>query len=184
MKAINWNKVLPHIIAVVIFIIVAAIFCKPALEGKVLYQHDIVQYQGASKEISDYVEKNGEAPLWMNSMFSGMPTYQIWMPGNNVLPHYVNKIFTLGLPQPMQFFFLACIMFYFLSQVAGANPWVGVFGALAFAYSTYNPVIIAAGHVTKMWCIAYMPAMIASLMLIYKGRYLLGTGLLALFTAT
>ena len=69
----------------------------------------------------------------------------------------------LGLPQPMQFFFLACILFYFLSQVAGVNPYIGIFGALAFAYSTYNPVIISAGHVTKMWCIAYMPAMLASL---------------------
>lgn len=184
MKAINWKKLLPHFIAIIIFLVVAAIFCRPSLEGKVLYQHDIVQYEGASKDISDYKDKHGEAPLWTNNMFSGMPTYQIWMPGNNVLPHFVNKVLTLGLPQPMQFFFLACVLFYFLSQVAGANPWVGVFGALAFAYSTYNPVIIAAGHVTKMWCIAYMPAMIASLMLIYRKKYLLGTGLLALFTAT
>lgn len=184
MKALNLKKILPHIIAIVIFIVIAAIFCKPSLEGKTLYQHDILQYEGASKDIANYVDKHGEAPLWTTSMFSGMPTYQIWMPGNNYLPHLVNKILTLGLPQPMQFFFLACIMFYFLSQVAGVNPYVGVFGALAFAYSTYNPVIIAAGHVTKMWCIAYMPAMLASLMLIYKKKYILGTALLAIFTAT
>lgn len=184
MKAMNWKKILPHIIAVVIFIVIAALFCKPALEGKTLYQHDIVQYEGGSKDIADYSAKHGQAPLWTNGMFSGMPTYQIWMPANNLLPHYVNKILTLGLPQPMQFFFLACILFYFLSQVAGVNPWVGIFGALAFGYSTYNPVIIAAGHVTKMWCIAYMPAVLASLMLIYRKKYLLGGGLLALFTAT
>lgn len=184
MRAINWKKLTPHFIAIGIFLLISAFFSKPALEGKVLYQHDIVQYKGASKDIADYAEKHGEAPLWTNNMFSGMPTYQIWMPGNNVLPHYVNKLLTLGLPQPMQFFFLACVMFYFLSQVARVNPWVGIFGSLAFAYSTYNPVIIAAGHVTKMWCIAYMPAMIASLMLIYRKKYLLGTGLLALFTAT
>ncbi|MBL7743846.1 MAG: YfhO family protein [Chitinophagaceae bacterium] len=184
MKALNWKKILPHIIAIVSFIVIAALFCKPALEGKTLYQHDIVQYEGGSKDIANYKEKHGEAPLWTNGMFSGMPTYQIWMPANNVLPHYVNNILTLGLPQPMQFFFLACILFYFLSQVAGVNPYVGIFGSLAFAYSTYNPVIIAAGHVTKMWCIAYMPAMLASLMLIYKKKYLLGAGLLSLFTAT
>lgn len=184
MKALNWKKILPHIIAVIIFIAIAAIFCKPSLEGKVLYQHDIVQYEGGSKDIANYAEKHGEAPLWTNGMFSGMPTYQIWMPGNNLLPHYVNKILTLGLPQPMQFFFLACILFYFLSQVAGVNPYVGIFGALAFGYSTYNPVIIAAGHVTKMWCIAYMPAMLGSLILVYRKKYLLGGGLLALFTAT
>jgi len=184
MKAMNWKKILPHVIAVVIFIIIAALFCKPALEGKTLYQHDIVQYEGGSKDIANYVEKHGKAPLWTNGMFSGMPTYQIWMQSNNVLPQYVNKILTLGLPQPMQFFFLACLLFYFLSQVAGVNPWVGIFGALAFGYSTYNPVIVAAGHVTKMWCIAYMPAMLASLMLIFRKKYLLGAGLLALFTAT
>ncbi|MBL7740064.1 MAG: YfhO family protein [Chitinophagaceae bacterium] len=184
MKALNWKKILPHIIAVVSFIVIAALFCKPALEGKTLYQHDIIQYEGGSKDIANYKDKHGEAPLWTNGMFSGMPTYQIWMPANNVLPHYVNNILTLGLPQPMQFFFLACILFYFLSQVAGVNPYVGIFGSLAFAYSTYNPVIIAAGHVTKMWCIAYMPAMLASLMLIYRKKYVLGAGLLALFTAT
>jgi hypothetical protein len=117
-------------------------------------------------------------------MFSGMPTYQIAMPGNNFLAVYANKIFTLGLPQPMQFFFLACILFYFLSQVAGVNPYVGIFGSLAFGYSTFNPVMISAGHVTQMWCVAYMPAMLASLMLIYRKKYLLGAGLLALFTAT
>ena len=143
-----------------------------------------VQYEGGSKDIANYAEKHGIAPLWTNSMFSGMPTYQIWMPGNNHLPHYVNKILTLGLPQPIQFFFLACIMFYFLSQVAGVNPYVGIFGSLAFGYSTFNAVMIAAGHVTQMWVVAYMPAILASVMLIYKKKYLIGSGLLALFTAT
>jgi hypothetical protein len=184
MKAINWKKILPHIIAIVSFIALAAIFCKPALEGKTLYQHDIIQYEGGSKDIANYAEKHGEAPLWTNGMFSGMPTYQIWMPSNNLLPHYVNNILTLGLPQPMQFFFLACLLFYFLSQVARVNPYIGIFGALAFGYSTFNPVMIAAGHVTQMWCVAYMPAMLASLMLIYRKQYLIGAGLLALFTAT
>jgi len=184
MKNINWKKLLPHIIAVVSFLVISALFCKPALEGKVLYQHDIVQYEGSSKDIANYVQKHGEAPLWTNGMFSGMPTYQIWMPGNNLLSHYVNKILTLGLPQPMQFFFLACVLFYFLSQVARVNPYIGIFGSLAFGYSTFNPVMIAAGHVTQMWCVAYMPAMLASLMLIYRKKYLLGSGLLALFTAT
>ena len=113
-----------------------------------------------------------------------MPTYQIWMPGNNILPYYVNKILTLGLPQPIQFFFLACILFYFLTQVARVNPYIGIFGALAFGYSTFNAVMISAGHVTQMWCVAYMPAMLASLMLIYRKQYFLGSGLLALFTAT
>ncbi|MFI5130835.1 MAG: YfhO family protein [Chitinophagales bacterium] len=184
MKAINWKKLLPHIIAIVTFLVIAVLFCKPVLEGRVLSQHDVTQYEGGSKDIANYVAKHGNAPLWTNGMFSGMPTYQIWMPGNNVLPHYVTKILTLGLPQPIQFFFLACLMFYFLSQVLGVNPYIGIFGSLAFGYSTFNAVIISAGHVTQMWVIAYMPALLASLLLIYKKKYLLGSGLLALFTAT
>jgi hypothetical protein len=75
-------------------------------------------------------------------------------------------------------------LFYFLSQVARVNPYIGIFGSLAFAYSTFNPVMIAAGHVTQMWCVAYMPAMLASLMLIYRKKYLIGSALLAIFTAT
>ncbi|MDP4263886.1 MAG: YfhO family protein [Bacteroidota bacterium] len=184
MKSINWKKILPHVIAVAVFVIIAAIFCRPSLEGKVLYQHDIMQYDAASKDIADYAAKHGKAPLWTNNMFSGMPTYQIWMPANNVLPTYVNKVLTLGLPQPMQFFFLACILFYFLSQVARVNPYIGVLGSLAFGYSTYNIGMITAGHVTQMWCVAYMPAMLGSLMLIYRKKYLIGTAMLALFTAT
>src|SRR5215467_13839861 len=101
MKSINWKKLLPHVIAVVTFIIIAAIFCKPSLEGKTLYQHDIIQYDGSSKDILNFADKHGHGPLWTNSMFSGMPTYQIAMPGNSFLPFYVNKILTLGLPQPM-----------------------------------------------------------------------------------
>lgn len=183
MNLINRKKILPHIIAISSFIIISVLYCQPALQGKILQQHDIVQFEGSSKDIADYNAVHGQAPLWTNGMFSGMPTYQIWMPGNNVLPHYANNIFTLGLPQPVQFFFLACIMFYFLSQVLGVNPYLGIFGAIAFGFSTYNPVIISAGHVTKMWCIAYMPAMLASLLLIYRKNYLTGTALLALFTS-
>jgi hypothetical protein len=178
------KKLLPHIIAVVSFLVVALLYCKPTLDGKVNNQHDVLQYEGSSKDIADYVKKHGEAPLWTNNMFSGMPTYQIWMPSNNFLPHLVNNIFTLGLPQPIQFFFLACVMFYFLSQVLRINPYIGILGAFSFAFATYNPVIISAGHVTKMWCISYMPALLASVILIYRRQYWWGLSLTALFTAT
>ena len=90
---------MPHIIAVVVFLIISALFCKQGLEGKVLYQHDIIQYEGASKDLTDYAQKHGQPPLWTNGMFGGMPTYQIGMPANNLLPHYVNNVLTLGLPK-------------------------------------------------------------------------------------
>jgi hypothetical protein len=122
--------------------------------------------------------------LWSNGIFSGMPAFQITSVGSNpVSIVYIGNVLTLNLPKPVSFFFLACICFYFLSQVLRVNPYVGLFGALSYAYATYNPIIIAQGHDTKMMAIAYLPAFIASLLLIYHKRYLWGTALTALFTA-
>lgn len=176
------KKILPHLIAVVVFIGIAAIYCRPALEGKVVSQHDITQWKGAVQQSLEYEKTHGELPLWTNSMFSGMPTFQISYPNNNYISAYAHKIFTLGLPKPMQFFFLACICFYFLCNILRMRPMMGILGALAFAYATYNPVIISAGHDTKMLTMAYMPALLGSILLIYEKKYWIGTALTALFT--
>ena len=178
-----FKKILPHLIAVIIFLVVALIYCKPALEGKVVSQHDITHWKGAIHQSEVYAEKHdGEYPLWTNALFSGMPTFQIGYPGNNFIPGIVHKILTLGLPKPIQFFFLASICFYFLCVVLRINPYIGIMGALGFAYATYNAVIISVGHDTKMWSIAYMPALLASVILIYEKKYWLGAALAALFT--
>lgn len=177
-------KLLPHFIAVVVFVIVAAVYCKPALQGEVLQQTDVVQWRAMAKNSFDYKETHGHFPLWTNGMFSGMPAYQIAMePKVPVTPNWLYGIFTLWLPKPINYFFLACICFYFLTQVLRINPYLGIFGALAYAYATYNPIIVSVGHDTKMQSIALMPAFIASLMILYERRYLLGAALLAVFTA-
>lgn len=174
---------LPHAIAVVVFLIVALIYCKPVLEGKVLQQGDVVQWKGMAQNSFQFREKHGYFPLWSNGMFSGMPAFQITSVGSNpVSIIYAGNILTLNLPKPVSFFFLACVCFYFLSQVLKVNPYVGLFGALSYAYATYNPIIIAVGHDTKMQAIAYLPAFIGSLLLLYNKRYLWGTALTALFT--
>jgi Predicted membrane protein len=178
-----FQKVLPHLLAIVIFLVVALIYCSPALQGKVVNSHDIASWQGANKQSLEFKEQHGHYPLWTNSLFSGMPTFLIAYDANNVVPWIVHRILTLGLPVPIQFFFLAAICFYFLAMVLRASPVVGILGALAFAYCTYNPVIISAGHDTKMWSIAYMPALLGSVLLIYEKKYWIGTGLTALFTA-
>jgi len=183
MKKGLFAKLLPHLIAVIIFLVVAVLYCKPALQGMVLNQHDITQWKGAIHQSEVYKEQNGTLPLWTNSMFSGMPTFQIGGPSNNIVPWLVHGLLTLYLPAPIQFFFLACICFYFLCLALRLNPWIGIFGALSFAYATYNPVIITVGHDTKMWSIAYMPALLGSILLIYQRRYWLGAGLTALFTS-
>ena len=183
MKKGLFQKLLPHIIAVVVFLIVAVIYCKPTLEGKVLNQHDITHWKGAMQQ-SELVEaRQGEKPLWTNALFSGMPTFQIGYPSNAYVPWIVHNILSLYLPKPIQFFFLACICFYFLCIVLRINPYAGIFGALSFAYATYNPVIVSVGHDTKMWSIAYMPALLGSILLVFERRYWLGAGLSALFTS-
>lgn len=183
MKKFQWKSLVPHLIALAIFLIVALIYCKPTLEGKVLQQLDVTQWKSMAQNSFEYQKKHGEFPLWSNGMFSGMPGFQITSVGNNpVSIVYAGNVLTLNLPKPISFFFLACVCFYFLSQVLRINPYVGIFGALAYAYATYNPVIISVGHDTKMIAIAYLPAFVASLLLLYERKYLWGTALTALFT--
>ena len=113
----SWfKKLLPHLVAIVLFLVVALIYCKPVLEGKVVNQHDITQWKASIQHSAEYAKThNGVYPLWTNSLFSGMPAFQIGYSANNHIPWYAHTIFTLGLPKPIQFFFLACICFYFLS---------------------------------------------------------------------
>jgi len=185
MKSSWFKKLVPHGVAVLIFLVVAFVYCKPVLEGKVVAQHDITHWKGSIQQSLEYQKTHdGKGPLWTNSLFSGMPAFQIGgVPYNNVVPSYVHMIMTLGLPKPVNFFFLACICFYFLCITLRVRTVFGILGALAFAYATYNPIITAVGHDTKMLSIAYMPALLASIILIYEKRYWLGAGLTALFTS-
>ena len=184
MKNFNFKKILPHLIAVAIFLIVAVIYCKPALEGKVVSQHDIQGWRGMSQQSMEFHDKYGYYPLWTNSMFSGMPAYQIAFDSRTKLQvGYLDNILKLGLPKPISFFFLACICFYFLCVVAGVNPWVGIMGGLAYAYSTFDPVIVAVGHDTQMLSIGYMPAVLAGLVLLFRKKYWAGFAVTAFFAA-
>jgi len=175
------KKILPHLVAVLIFLIVSVFFCKPVLEGNVLNQHDVKGWKGVAQNSFDYKEKNGHFPLWNPNVFSGMPNYQIAMDGKSILPDF-NKIFSFGLPDPIHYFFIACICFYILCLSLGLKPIIGIFGALAYAFSTYNPVILSAGHMTKMLAIAYMPFLLAGLILIYEKKYWLGLAIATLGT--
>lgn len=180
-----FRKFLPHIIAVLVFLVVAVIYCRPALEGKVVQQSDITQWKGSIHQSEVYKETHGRMPLWTNSMFAGMPAFQVGTDSGNFIPAIVHKIITLGLPEPIQFFFLACVCFYLLCIVGlRVNVFAAILGSLAFAYATYDPILIATGHNTKMWVIAYTPALLGSILLIYRKKYWIGAALTALFTAT
>lgn len=174
----DFKKLVPHVIAIVIFLAASCLFSRPVLQGNVLSQHDVLGWKGMAQNAFEYKEKNGHFPLWNTALFSGMPNYQVAMDSKSVLPD-INKVITLGLPKPINFFFLACICFYVLCIVLKANPYVGIAGALAFAFSSYNPVIIGAGHESKMYAIAYMPALLAGVLLIYYKNYISGLCLAA-----
>ena len=170
------SKLLPHIIAIGIFLIVSVLFCKPVLQGNVLNQHDIIGWKGMAQNALEYKEKHGHFPLWNPNLFSGMPNYQTAMGGKELLPNFL-KIFTLGLPKPINFFFFACVCFYILSISLKARPAVGIFGSLAYAFSTYNAVIIAAGHETQMWATALTPLLLAGMIFTFRKKYWLGLSL-------
>ena len=175
------KKILPHVIAVAVFLIVSLLFCKPALEGNVLNQGDIVGWKGMAQNAFDYKEKHGHYPLWNPNLFSGMPNYQTAMEGKTILPN-MNIVFSLGLPKPVYFFFIAALCFYILCLVLQINPAIGILGGLAYAFSTYNPVIISAGHETKMFAIAYMPLLMAGLISTFEKKYGLGLSLTTMGT--
>lgn len=183
MKQINWKKILPHVIAIAIFLVVAVMYCKPALEGKVLQQNDITQWKSMAQNQNLALQATGKVPLWSNGMFSGMPGYMIVGQANNNLPYYFMQALSLNLPKPFQFFFLACVCFYFLAQVLKTNTWVSVVGSLCYAYATYNAVIVAEGHDTKMLSLALMPGLIASILLIFDKKYWWGIAFAALFSS-
>ena len=184
MKNISFKKLLPHIIAIAIFLIVALIISKPAFEADtVLKQSDLIGWQGMSHQSFEYKEQHGHFPLWVTSMFSGMPAYQIAIEGSWSPLGIIDHLFQLWLPQPMNFFFLACIAFYFLCMCLKIRAFAAILGSLAFAYCSFSPIIITAGHVTQMFALAYSPALIGAAILIFDKKYLTGFTLAALFTA-
>ncbi|SFD90176.1 membrane protein YfhO [Chitinophaga sp. CF118] len=178
----NWLRTLmPHAIAVLALLLLAVLYCKPVLDNKILSQSDNVQWQAMARESLDYKQAHGITSLWTTSMFGGMPTYQLSMESPYNYDSYIPAILSLGLPKPINVLFLAAFCFYILCIVLGANPWIGFAGAVAYTYASYSPIIIVTGHDTKMLSLAYLPAVIAGLILITRKQYLLGSGIMTLF---
>ncbi|CAL1519210.1 YfhO family protein [Chitinophaga sp. MM2321] len=179
----NWLKaILPHLAAIGIFILLATVYCSPVLEGKMVNQSDMMNVKGMAKEAKDFYEATGEHPLWSNSMFSGMPTYVVYTgPGANKLA-FVNKVVTLFLPDPINMLFLAMLSMYLLACILDFKYWIRIISAVAFAFCSYNVILIDVGHVTKMYDIALMPAVLAGIILTYRGKLISGAALTALAT--
>jgi hypothetical protein len=183
MKNIPLKSLIPYLSAVVIFITVSLVYLSPLLEGKKLNQADISRHKGMSKEITDFRNETGDEALWTNSMFGGMPAYQISVRYNGNLVKYFDKIMRLGLPRPADFVFLYMIGFFILLLVLGVNPWLSIAGAIAYGFSSYFFIILEAGHNSKAHAIGYMAPVIAGFILAYRGKYMAGGILTLLFLA-
>ena len=183
MKALNWKKLLPHFTAIAVFVLISLVYFSPVLEGKKLEQQDIRQFKGMSEEIVQHRAEYDEEPLWTNSMFSGMPAYQISVLHKSNLISYFSNVFKLYLPAPAGIVFLYLLGFYFLLVTLSIDYRLAILGAIAFAFSSYFFIIIEAGHNTKAHAIGYLAPIVASVLMVFRGRILLGSALTAFFTA-
>lgn len=172
-----------HLAVIGIFIALTFIYFPPAWQGKVLYQHDVLQAQAGQQELLDIKARDGDMPLWTNSMFGGMPAYQVLMELPNNLTTYVMQGFKGIFPHPIDVVLLYLLGAYLLFSVLRVKPWLAAVGAVAFAFSSYNFIYIEAGHANKTYAIAFMAPILAGILLAFRGKYLWGTVLLALAMA-
>jgi len=172
--------IVPIVIAVLLFLILSFAYFPDVLDGKQLSQHDNLTFKGMSKEIVDFREETGEEPLWTNSMFGGMPAYMISTRYKGNLLSRVDRILKLG-PRPVSFLFLYLIGFFILLLAFRVNPWLAIAGAIAFAFSSYNFSIIAAGHNSKAIAIGYMAPVIAGIIYTFRGKRILGAAITGVF---
>jgi hypothetical protein len=177
----HFSALKPHLYAVLIFLAITIIYLFPIIEGKDVRQMDMTHFAGMSRELVVYNDTTGQYSQWTNSMFSGMPAYHAGpISPNYNLFSYINKILRINLSyNSAGILFVMMLCFYVLLIIMKVGSWVAIAGSIAFAFSTYNPVIIVAGHVTKAWAIAYIPLIIAGVILTYRGRYTVG-GILTL----
>lgn len=177
MSTHNNKKYLPYLLIIGAFFIIALLYAYPVLSGKELSQGDNIAWKGMSHEAKQEYERTGKPVLWSNSMFGGMPTYTYYLGRTANYVYFIEEALEKVLPKPAYFFFISMLCFFLLMRVLGINRWLAGIGAIAYAFSTYNPEIIIAGHDTKMLSIAYMPGVIAGIILIYRGRYVAGMAL-------
>ena len=179
------KKCLPDVLAVLLFAVLAFAYFFPAdIEGRILYRHDASAGRGAGQEGIEYLQKTGERSRWTNALFGGMPTYQMAPSygSTNLLTKAIDA-YHLWLPENVWFVFAYLLGFYILLRAFDFRQHLAALGSILWAFSTYFLIIIAAGHIWKVWALAYLPPMIAGVVLAYRGKYLWGLLLTAVFTA-
>ena len=182
---IDWKKILPYAVAIVAFVAVAMIYCAPLLEGKVLVQGDVNTWKGAAQEARTFYDEHGTRTWWTNSMFGGMPTYQITgsLPSGEVrngmatVAHFGMK----GGWETIGIIFAYFFGFFLMLRCFKVNPWLSIIGGLAIGFSTYFFLIIPAGHVTKAAALGFLAPVIGGFYAIFRKQYWLGAPLVTLY---
>ena len=181
----KFKKFVPDILVVLLFAVLAFAYFFPAdTEGRILYRHDASASVGAGREQQEYLQRTGERTRWTNALFSGMPTYQSAPSyrSSNTLSMAINA-YHLWLPENVWYVFVYLLGFYLLLRAFDFRWYLAALGSVMWAFSTYFLIIIAAGHIWKVWALAYLPPLIAGIVLAYRGKYLWGLIMTALFTA-
>ena len=182
---IDWKKILPYVVGVVVFIAVAMVYCAPALQGKVLVQGDVNNWKGAAQEARTFYQEEGYSPWWTNSMFSGMPTYQITGSlHTGELRTNLENIAHAGFKgdwQVIGIIFAYFFGFFIMLRCFKVNPWLSIIGGLAIGFSTYFFLIIPAGHVTKAVALGFLAPVIGGFYAIFRNQYWLGAPLVMIY---
>jgi hypothetical protein len=181
-KNLDFKKnILPYLVAILAFFVVALVYCSPIFEGKVLNQMDTRKGAAMGQDMKDHQQRTGEKSLWTGSMFGGMPAYQI-SPSYKTFPFIrVKHIFEGWLPEPASYLFLFMIGFFILMCAFGVNPWIGMVGAIAYALSSNFLIFIIAGHIWKVWVLGLIPPTFAGIVWAYQGKFMKGAAVFGLF---
>ncbi len=181
----TWKRLIPDMVAVVVFAVISFVyFCPAVTEGRILSQHDSVAGIGAGQESKEYLERTGERTRWTNSIFGGMPTYQMAPSYDSTdLLKGIENLYHLYLPTYVWYVFVMLLGFYILLRAFDFRAWMAALGAIIWAFSSYFFIIIAAGHIWKFITLAYIPPTIAGMVLCYRGKCLAGGLLTAFFVA-
>ena len=179
------KKLLPDLIAILAFVLLSFAYFFPAdIENRILFQHDTAAGAGAGQEVKEYYEQTGERSRWTNSLFGGMPMYQIAPSYDSTKSlQWVQKAYQLFLPDYVCLTFMLMLGFYILLRVFGIPVWLAGLGGIMWAFSSYFFILISAGHIWKFITLAYIPPTIAGIVLAYRGKYLAGGIITALFIA-
>lgn len=170
---------------IVAFLVISFAYTSPTITGKVIRSNDVIQADGAAKELRNFEEKSGRRALWTNSMFSGMPSYMIYIKYPNSWTTTISAVLTygLGIPRSTSVVFYLLVGFYIFLLMLGKDHLISVLGAIGFAFASYNIISIEAGHLSKLFAIAYAPPLIGAVIMTFRGKLITGAALAAFFAS-